>query len=99
MLPCIDSKIFNHLGFVERTPQGRDYFVSDSMTGADVMISFVAEVRGSFGNLGPYQTLTAWIGRMHAPRHLGVARRRAGRISWNKGTGSVGGVQKRQARP
>lgn len=42
MLRCIDSKISNHLGFVERAPQGGDHFVSDSMTGADFMISFAA---------------------------------------------------------
>jgi glutathione S-transferase len=30
------------------------------------MMSFVAEVAGSFTRLGPYPDLTAWIGRMHA---------------------------------
>ncbi|NEW86265.1 glutathione S-transferase, partial [Rhodopseudomonas sp. WA056] len=64
--PRIDSEIANHLGFVERALKGRDYFVGDSLTGADIMMSFVAEVAGSFGKLGPYPALAAWIGRMHA---------------------------------
>lgn len=64
--PRIDSEIANHLGFVESALQGRDYFVGDSLTGADIMMSFVAEVAGSFGKLAPYPALAAWIGRMHA---------------------------------
>lgn len=64
--PRIDSEIANHLGFIEGALKGRDYFVGDDLTGADVMMSFVAEVAGSFGKLGPYPALAAWIGRMHA---------------------------------
>jgi glutathione S-transferase len=64
--PRIDSEIANHLGYVESALQGREYFVGDSLTGADIMMSFVAEVSGSFGKLGPYPALAAWIGRMHA---------------------------------
>ena len=64
--PRIDSEIKNHLGFIEGSLQGRDYFVGNSLTGADIMMSFVAEVAGSFGELGPHPALTAWIGLMHA---------------------------------
>ncbi|WP_322517220.1 glutathione S-transferase [Rhodopseudomonas palustris] len=64
--PRIDSEIANHLGFVEGALKGRAYFVGDSLTGADIMMSFVAEVAGSFGRLAPYPELTAWIARMHA---------------------------------
>ncbi|KPF98144.1 glutathione S-transferase [Rhodopseudomonas sp. AAP120] len=64
--PRIDSEIANHLGYVESALKGREYFVGDGLTGADIMMSFVAEVAGSFGKLGPYPALTAWIGRMHA---------------------------------
>jgi len=64
--PRIDSEIANHLGFIESALKGRDYFVGSGLTGADIMMSFVAEVAGSFGRLGPYPELTAWIGRMHA---------------------------------
>lgn len=64
--PRIDSEIANHLGYVESALKGREYFVGAGLTGADIMMSFVAEVAGSFGKLGPYPALAAWIGRMHA---------------------------------
>jgi glutathione S-transferase len=64
--PRIDSEIANHLGFVDNVLKGRDYFVGSGLTGADIMMSFVAEVAGSFNRLGPYPDLTAWIRRMHA---------------------------------
>lgn len=63
--PRIDSEIANHLGFIESALKGRDYFVGTNLTGADIMMSFVAEVAGSFGKLGAYPALAAWIGRMH----------------------------------
>ncbi|MFC0243117.1 glutathione S-transferase family protein [Rhodopseudomonas telluris] len=63
--PRIDSEIANHLGFIEGALKGREYFVGDNLTGVDIMMSFVAEVAGSFGRLGPYPQLTAWIDRMH----------------------------------
>lgn len=64
--PRIDSEIANHLGFIEGALQGQEYFIGDGLTGADIMMSFVAEVAGSFGKLGLYPALAAWIGRMHA---------------------------------
>ena len=64
--PRIDSEIANHLGFVENALQGPDYFVGDRLTGADIMMSFVAEVAGSFGRLAAYPGFEAWLIRMHA---------------------------------
>jgi glutathione S-transferase len=64
--PRIDSEIARHLGYSDRALQGRAFFVGDSLTGADIMMSFVAEVAGSFGRLATYPDLAGWIGRMHA---------------------------------
>ncbi|MGP9810923.1 glutathione S-transferase family protein [Rhodopseudomonas sp. NSM] len=64
--PRIDSEIANHLGFIDNALKGRAFFVGSGLTGADIMMSFVAEVAGSFTRLGPYPDLTAWIRRMHA---------------------------------
>jgi glutathione S-transferase len=64
--PRIDSEIANHLGYVDNALKGRAFFIGDTLTGADIMMSFVAEVAGSFNRLGPYPDLTAWIRRMHA---------------------------------
>ncbi|MDZ4760130.1 MAG: glutathione S-transferase [Alphaproteobacteria bacterium] len=64
--PRIESEIANHLSFIEGALQGRDYFVGDRLTGADVTMSFVAEVARAQGKLAAYPTFDAWLDRMHA---------------------------------
>jgi len=64
--PRIDSELANHLGYVDGALKGRAFFVGDSLTGADIQMSFVAEVANSFDRLGPYPDLAGWIARMHA---------------------------------
>ncbi|MFZ0270006.1 glutathione S-transferase family protein [Caulobacter sp.] len=64
--PRIESEMANHLGYVEGALAGRQFFVGDSLTGADIQMSFVAEVAKAHGKLGDYPNLEAWIGRMHA---------------------------------
>ena len=64
--PRIDSEMARHLGYADRALKGRQFFVGDSLTGADIQMSFVAEVAGSFNRLAAYPDLAAWIGRMHA---------------------------------
>lgn len=64
--PRIDSELANHLGYVDRALAGRDFFVGPSLTGADIQMSFVAEMAKVFGRLEPYPNLAAWLERMHA---------------------------------
>ena len=64
--PRITSEIDNHIGYVNASLEGRDYLVGDSLTGADVNASFVAEVTKAFGRLDEFPNLKAWIGRLHA---------------------------------
>jgi glutathione S-transferase len=64
--PRIDSELANHLGYVDRSLTGRDFFVGPSLSGADIQMSFVAEMAKVFGKLGPYPNLAAWLERMHA---------------------------------
>jgi glutathione S-transferase len=64
--PRIDSEIANHLGYVDRALQGREFFVGSSLSGADIQMSFVAEMAKVFDKLGPYPNLKAWLTRMHA---------------------------------
>jgi glutathione S-transferase len=64
--PRIDSEIKNHLGYTERALQGREFFVGHSLTGADIQMSFVAEMAKVFDRLAPYPNLSAWLSRMHA---------------------------------
>jgi glutathione S-transferase len=63
--PRIDSEMANHLGYVDRALRGREFFVGDGLTGADIQMSFVAEMAAAFDKLGPYPDMRAWLGRMH----------------------------------
>ena len=42
--PRIEGEIANHLGYLNAELQGRDFFVGNALTGADVQLSFVAQV-------------------------------------------------------
>jgi glutathione S-transferase len=64
--PRIDSEIANHLGYVEGALKGKEFFVGNSLTGADIQMSFVGEMAKVFDRLGPYPDLSAWLSRMHA---------------------------------
>lgn len=41
--PRIHSEMQNHMGWLDKELEGRTYFVGDSLTGADVQLSFVAQ--------------------------------------------------------
>jgi glutathione S-transferase len=64
--PRIDSEIKNHLGYTESALQGREFFVGNALTGADIQMSFVAEMAKVFDRLAPYPNLGGWLSRMHA---------------------------------
>ena len=64
--PRIDSELANHLGYVEGGLQGKQFFVGDALTGADIQMSFVGEMAKAFGKLDAYPNLKAWLERMHA---------------------------------
>lgn len=61
--PRVDSEIANHLSYMEDAIKGRDFFVGNELTGADIMLLFVAEAAGA--RLEPYPSLTAYRKRMH----------------------------------
>lgn len=64
--PRIESEIANHDSYVEGWLKGRDYFVGNSLTGADIAMSFVAEVARAQKKLEKYPSFNAWLDRMHA---------------------------------
>src|SRR5437667_4189190 len=57
--PRIESEIANHLGYVDGALSGREFFVGEALTGADIQMSFVGEMAKVFNNLGPYPNLSA----------------------------------------
>lgn len=64
--PRIDSEIARHLGFVEGELAGREWLVGDSITGADIQMSFVGEIAGVFGLRAQYPAMDAWVKRFQA---------------------------------
>lgn len=66
LAPRIESEIANHLGYVEGALEGREFLVGDTLTGADVQMSFVGEMARRFGKLGAFPNLSAWLDRLQA---------------------------------
>ena len=62
--PRIDSEIANNLSYMEAGLDGRQFFVGNDLTGADIQLLFVLEAAGS--RLEPYPALVAYRGRMQA---------------------------------
>ena len=62
--PRIDSELANHLGYVNRSLEGREFLVGDSLTGADIQMSFVGEA--ARGLRASYPAMDAWIKRLQA---------------------------------
>ncbi len=65
LTPRIESEIANHLSYIDGALKGRQFIVGDSLTGADIQMSFVGEVAGAFGKRANYPNLDAWIKRLH----------------------------------
>jgi len=63
--PRIDSEIANHLGYLNSALAGRQFLVGNTLTGADIQMSFVGEVAGVFGVRAAYPNLDAWTKRLH----------------------------------
>lgn len=61
--PRIDSEIARHLGFIEAELAGRDWLVGDRLTGADIQMSFVADLAHVFGLRSGYPAMEGWAQR------------------------------------
>jgi glutathione S-transferase len=64
--PRIDSELSNHLGYVEASLAGRDWLVGESLTGADIQMSFIGEIAGVYGLRAKYPNMDAWVKRFQA---------------------------------
>jgi glutathione S-transferase len=62
--PRVDSEIANHLSFMENELGSNEFFVGNTLTGADIMLSFVVEAAGA--RLDPYPNLVKYRDRLHA---------------------------------
>jgi glutathione S-transferase len=78
LVPRIESELANHLGHIDAALRGREYLVGDGLTGADIQMSFVAELAGQFGKRAAYPAMEAWIKRLQARPAYGAALERGG---------------------
>ena len=62
--PRIDSELANHLGYVNQSLEGREFLVGDSLTGADLQMSFVGEAARDLR--AQYPAMDAWVRRLQA---------------------------------
>lgn len=64
--PRINGEIANHLGYMDRALEGREYFLGFDFSGADIQMSFPAEVAAARHLLLPYENLAAFVDRVRA---------------------------------
>jgi glutathione S-transferase len=62
--PRVDGEIANNLSYMESALGGREFFVGNGLTGADVQLLFVLEAAGA--RLEPYANLAKYRARMQA---------------------------------
>lgn len=64
--PRISSELGNHLGYLDSEIKGREFFVGNELTGADVQLSFVAQVATRGNGRERYPNLAQFVERMEA---------------------------------
>jgi len=64
--PRIESEMQRHLGFLNNELPGRDYFIGNELTGADVQLSFAVQMAVKFCGEEAYPNLTAFVRRIEA---------------------------------
>ncbi len=64
--PRISSELQNHLGYLESELAGRNYFAGDQLSGADVQLSFVAQIAVKGAPAEAYPNLRRFVAMLEA---------------------------------
>jgi glutathione S-transferase len=64
--PRINSELSNHLGYLDNEIKGREFFVGNELTGADLQLSFVAQVATRGSGRERYPNLAQFVDRIEA---------------------------------
>ncbi len=64
--PRINDELGRHLGFFDAALEGVEWLVGNSFSGADIQLSFVAEIAPLLHTLEPYPNLAAFRDRIQA---------------------------------
>jgi glutathione S-transferase len=76
--PRIDEQLASNFGYMEQILRPSGHFVGDDWTGADVMLSFPAEVAVMQGAGSVYPKLAAFVAAVHARPAWQAARAKGG---------------------
>jgi glutathione S-transferase len=77
----VDRRIALQLGFIDEHLAGRDYIMGESLTGADIQMSFVGELAGVRSDRSAFPHLEAWVNRFQARPAYRAALERGGPYS------------------
>ncbi len=66
LAPRVNGEIERHLGFLDSQLAGRDFFVGDALTAADVQLSFPIQVTRALYGLEKFSNLAAFLARVTA---------------------------------
>jgi glutathione S-transferase len=66
LAPRITSEMENHLGWLEAELDGRDWFVGDALTAADIQLSFVVQAARMLYGLDRFPNLARFLDRVRA---------------------------------
>lgn len=63
--PRIESEVQNHFGYMNEALGQHDFFVGDTLTGADIQLTFPLEAARSLGLLKGFENLGRYLDKMH----------------------------------
>ena len=78
LTPRISEQLASHFAYLESELRPSGHFVGDDLTGADMMLSFPAEIAVMQGQGGSYPKLAAFVAALHARPAWKVAREKGG---------------------
>ena len=76
--PRIAEQLASHFGYLESELRSSGHFIGDELTGADMMLSFPAEIAVMQGQGEAYPKLAAFVAEIHARPAWQVAREKGG---------------------
>lgn len=78
LAPRINEQLSSHFAYLENELRPSGHFVGDDLTGADMMLSFPAEIAVTQGQSEKYPKLAAFVAAIHARPAWQVAREKGG---------------------
>jgi len=82
LAPRIKSELDRHLGYVNSALEGRDWLVENTFSGADIQLSFVAEIAPLLYSEGDFPWLDQFRERIQAREAYRVALEKGGRYDF-----------------